>query len=164
LLTQVKPVFSADADPLMSLRDRESNHVHFVTCDTICQRIKRRRRTRYADPARTPPTGFRRPRRRQLEPMRASVSEALKIKCCSHIRVLPDRSGSWFRGTESRCRPAILNPSGPPGASEGSMTCGGPASGLSSSARSPPALAQWSLLELSGRGGATHCQAHWISI
>jgi hypothetical protein len=77
-LTQVKPVFSADADPLMSLRVREPNHVHFVTCDTICRLIKRRRRTRRTDPASAPLTGFRRLSRRQLEPMRSTVSEALK--------------------------------------------------------------------------------------
>jgi hypothetical protein len=90
LLTQVKLVFSADADPLMSLRIREPNHVHFVTCDTICQRIKRRRRTRRADPARTPPTGSRRPSRRQLAPMRSTVGEALKNKVLqSYSRIAP---------------------------------------------------------------------------
>jgi hypothetical protein len=34
LFTQVKPAFSADADPIASARVRDSNHVHFVSCDT----------------------------------------------------------------------------------------------------------------------------------
>jgi hypothetical protein len=34
LFTQVKHDFSADSDPPMSARLRDSNHAHFVSCDT----------------------------------------------------------------------------------------------------------------------------------